>query len=251
MATLQDYARFYISGDPAATTPTDESLELLADGVIADLYSRYPCLTDDPETELSGTDRTNFRRGAGALVAQEWRMTRPQAGETTGQIETEVTIGPVRERVRTGQSLTEEVASLEKLGQRYIRRITCVWQALTFLPKTANRWDEDCCEPETSSSSSSDSTSDAPESATIITVQSASSGTGWAAFPSTTCDTLDIVNNTGTDIEYRRGGAGYSITIPDGSARAVTALTNASEIEVRRVDQSTTQVTLTAEAIVE
>jgi len=87
-------------------------------------------------------------------------------------------------------------------------------------------------------------------SASIVSVTTAATGTNWTAFGSTACVALDIVNNTGTTIEYRRGGAGSAIPIPSGSARLVVGITNANSIEVRRVDTSNTQVTVTAEAIV-
>lgn len=86
--------------------------------------------------------------------------------------------------------------------------------------------------------------------ATIVTVQTENPGTGWADFSSEICDALDIVNNTGVAIEYRRAGSGNSIQIPNGGSRLVAGISNAAEISVRRVDTSNTQVTLTAEALV-
>ena len=86
--------------------------------------------------------------------------------------------------------------------------------------------------------------------ASIISVQTANPGTGWVTFPSTAGDTLDIQNSTGTDIEYRLGGAGSAIRIPDGFGREVDIVANANEIQVRRVDQTNTQVTVVAEATV-
>lgn len=59
---------------------------------------------------------------------------------------------------------------------------------------------------------------------------------------------MDIVNNTGVDIEYRRGGEGASIIIPDGSDRLVLGVGDVSTIEVKAVDGSV--VTVTAEAFV-
>lgn len=85
--------------------------------------------------------------------------------------------------------------------------------------------------------------------AQIVTVQTNAIGANWATFASLPCDALDVVNNTGTAIEYRREGAGASIRIPDGASRLVSLTANANEIGVRRVDQSNTQVTLTAEAL--
>lgn len=59
---------------------------------------------------------------------------------------------------------------------------------------------------------------------------------------------MDIINDTGTDIEYRRGGSGNSITIPDGSTRLVLGVGDVSDIEVKAVNGSA--VTVTAEAFI-
>jgi hypothetical protein len=74
-----------------------------------------------------------------------------------------------------------------------------------------------------------------------------SDGSTWVAYASQACAVLDLFNNTGTAIEYRRDGAGVAITIPDGLSRQIRGITDADEIEVRRVDQSATQVTVPAE----
>lgn len=87
-------------------------------------------------------------------------------------------------------------------------------------------------------------------SGTITSAQTAAIGSNWGTFNSAVCDQLDIVNNTGTTIEYRRGGAGSTMQIRDGSSRLVIGITNANQIDVRRVDQSNTQVTVSAEAFV-
>jgi len=83
----------------------------------------------------------------------------------------------------------------------------------------------------------------------IMTVQTNATGSNWVDFASNPCDALDIVNNTGAAIEYRRSGTGSSIQIPNGGSRLVAGVKNSNEISVRRVDLSNTQVTLTAEAI--
>lgn len=87
------------------------------------------------------------------------------------------------------------------------------------------------------------------QNATIMTAATAGSGTGWTAFSSQACSVLDISNVTGADIEYRRNATGSAMRIPDGGSRMVVGITNASQIEVRRVDLSTTPVTVTAEAL--
>lgn len=86
-------------------------------------------------------------------------------------------------------------------------------------------------------------------SATILSLQTATTGTNFQAFASQACTRLDILNFSGVDVEYRRGGAGNTVRIPNNSGRLVVAIANANEISVRRVDQSNTQVTVQAEAI--
>jgi hypothetical protein len=87
-------------------------------------------------------------------------------------------------------------------------------------------------------------------SATIMSLTTAATGSNFTAFSSQACNSLDIVNTSSVSIEYRRGGAGNTMTILSGSSRLVVGITNASDISVRRVDQSNTQITIPAEAIV-
>ena len=87
-------------------------------------------------------------------------------------------------------------------------------------------------------------------SATILSLTTAATGTNYTAFSSQTCQSLDIVNTSSVAIEYRRGATGNSMTILSGSSRLVVGITNANQIDVRRVDQSNTQITIPAEAIV-
>jgi hypothetical protein len=86
--------------------------------------------------------------------------------------------------------------------------------------------------------------------AEILSATTDASGSAYVAFASNVCDALDIVNTTGAAIEYIRNGTGPSMVIPDKTGRLVTGISNANEISVRRVDLSTTQVDLKAEALV-
>lgn len=88
------------------------------------------------------------------------------------------------------------------------------------------------------------------QSVTIMSLTTAATGTNYTAFSSQACNSLDIVNTSSVAIEYRRGATGNSMTILSGSSRLVTGITNANEIDVRRVDTSNTQITIPAEAIV-
>jgi hypothetical protein len=83
---------------------------------------------------------------------------------------------------------------------------------------------------------------------TILALTTAATGTNFTAFSDAACIALDIVNNTGVTIEYRRGGAGVAMQIPPDAARMVIGITNANQISVRRTDTSNTQVTIQAEA---
>ena len=87
------------------------------------------------------------------------------------------------------------------------------------------------------------------QSVTIMSVTTAATGTNYTAFTSQACNSLDIVNTSSVAIEYRRGATGNSMTILSGSSRLVVGITNANQIDVRRVDQSNTQITIPAEAI--
>lgn len=87
-------------------------------------------------------------------------------------------------------------------------------------------------------------------SGTILSLTTNTTGTTYTAFSSQSCTALDIVNNTGVTIEYRRNGTGTAMQIPDKSARLVLGITNANQIDIRRTDTSNTQVTLQAEAFV-
>ena len=88
-------------------------------------------------------------------------------------------------------------------------------------------------------------------SGTILTqTTNGTTGSLFVLFAAQTCTALDIVNNTGVTIEYQRSAAGNAMQIPTGTARMVIGITNANQIGIRRTDQSTTQVTVQAEAFV-
>lgn len=88
-------------------------------------------------------------------------------------------------------------------------------------------------------------------SATVVALQSNATGASYNAFASQACTALDIVNThpQAVDIEVRRGAAGNTVIVPAGSSRLFVGITNASELQARRQDQSNTQVTFTAEAL--
>lgn len=83
---------------------------------------------------------------------------------------------------------------------------------------------------------------------TAMSVATDATGANWTAFGSQACESFDLVNDTGVAIEYRRNGAGVSISVPNGGSRLIMGITNANQIGVRRVDQTNTAVTVKGEA---
>lgn len=84
---------------------------------------------------------------------------------------------------------------------------------------------------------------------TPLSLATSNPGSGFAQFGTQACTSLDLVNNTGTTLEYRRGGSGtIFIPVPPGTSRLIQGIANANQIYVRRVDQSNTVVTTVAEA---
>ncbi|WBQ32511.1 hypothetical protein [Erwinia phage Kuerle] len=85
-------------------------------------------------------------------------------------------------------------------------------------------------------------------SVTGVSVATNTTGATWTVFGSNACVAFDLVNDTGVAIEYRRNGAGVAITIPAGSSRLITGITNTNQLGVRRVDVANTAVTVKGEA---
>lgn len=83
---------------------------------------------------------------------------------------------------------------------------------------------------------------------TITNLTTAADGTTFTAFASLACEYLDVFNDTGTDLEYRRGTTGLTMIIPVGQQRKIYGLTNANGIQFKRKDSAVTQVIVRAEA---
>ena len=79
-----------------------------------------------------------------------------------------------------------------------------------------------------------------------ISATTAATGTNWTAFGSQALKQLTISNQTGTTIEFRQGGSGVGFQVPSGGFYTFFGITNANQIDIRRVDTSNVQVTVTA-----
>ena len=76
-----------------------------------------------------------------------------------------------------------------------------------------------------------------------LAVTAAAAGTTFVAIAAQACKQLTVINNTGTVLEAQQGGSGVAVPIFAGQAFTFFGLTNANQLGLRRVDQSTTPVT--------
>lgn len=86
-------------------------------------------------------------------------------------------------------------------------------------------------------------------SASIASATTSATGATFVALDAAACSEVEIVNtiSAAVDIEVRRGGSGGTIVVPAGGSYCFTALSDASGLQVRRHDQSNTQVTFSYE----
>ena len=83
------------------------------------------------------------------------------------------------------------------------------------------------------------------ESSDFFSVTTSTGGTGWETLAGISCDSVLVDNDTSYEIEIRKNtGNMVAKTIEPSSVFRVQAITNANEIDVRRVDQSTTQLSM-------
>ena len=79
----------------------------------------------------------------------------------------------------------------------------------------------------------------------LAVTTSATSG-AYVDFAAQACKQVTLVNNTGTTLEVQQGGSGVAIALFPGVPFTLFGITNMNTIGVRRVDLSTTQVTVQA-----
>ena len=87
-----------------------------------------------------------------------------------------------------------------------------------------------------------------PTSILNVSVTTSATGANYTAFGSQGCYTLEVFNFSGVALEFRRGATGTVIQVPHGYSKVFKAITNASNIDCRRVDLQNTPVTIYAEA---
>jgi hypothetical protein len=84
------------------------------------------------------------------------------------------------------------------------------------------------------------------KSAAFGSKQTNATGATFVALDAAACISVEIKNTRpgATDIEVRRGGTGATVCIPAGAADELAGITDASQLQIRRYDQSNTQVTV-------
>lgn len=74
--------------------------------------------------------------------------------------------------------------------------------------------------------------------------QTNATGTTYNALTAQACSQVTFLNNTGTAIGVTVGGTGVEVPVFDQSYYTFYGITDASQLRVRRVDTSNTQVTV-------
>jgi hypothetical protein len=74
--------------------------------------------------------------------------------------------------------------------------------------------------------------------------QTAATGTNYTALSSGATKNITVRNRTGTSIDIRKVGGSVFFTLADGDDVRFPVLANSNEWEIRRSDQSNTQVTI-------
>jgi hypothetical protein len=72
--------------------------------------------------------------------------------------------------------------------------------------------------------------------------QTASTGTNWTALASGATKNITVRNRTGTNIDIRKVGGSVFFSLVDGDDVPLPVLANSNEWEVKRSDNSNTQV---------
>jgi hypothetical protein len=80
-----------------------------------------------------------------------------------------------------------------------------------------------------------------------LQVTTAATGTNYTALPDKPARVVTLRNATASDIDIRKVGSGESpYLIPPGEIELFVVVSNANEIELKRTDNSNTQLTLAA-----
>lgn len=83
-------------------------------------------------------------------------------------------------------------------------------------------------------------------SAGHLSLTTANPGTNWTTFASQVCSQLTVSNQTGALLEFRQDGAGVGFQVPPSSFYTFFGISDASQLQAKRADNSNVQVSITA-----
>lgn len=259
---MSDYSLIYKTVQRCL--PDAHSAGLIEDGTLHEI------VVDFVETHLNGAaspyvydaldtaDKRNFDLFVGTLLASEL-LDPLSGGGANGHLILERTATLTRQWALMSGDMGY-LRSLEKRARTYRARLSWLKKGVRNITATPGKSARSTAipgevlilgTPVTYGSGVAAGPDKTPARVTIVYAITSVTGSGWVAFGDLACDYLDIKGDPGADIEYRRNGAGNAFTIAAGSSRMAYGITNASQIQVRRVDQSTTQLTVQAEAFQE
>ena len=76
----------------------------------------------------------------------------------------------------------------------------------------------------------------------LAETQTAATGTNWTTLPSGATKNITVRNRTGTSIDIRKVGGSTFFSLADGDDVPLPVLANSNEWEIKRTDNSNTQV---------
>lgn len=83
-----------------------------------------------------------------------------------------------------------------------------------------------------------------PNAPVHASAQTSATGATWVALGAAAAELVTIYNVSGADIEVRRLGAGISVPVLDGCVIPFSGIADASDLSLRRIDLSNTQVNI-------
>jgi hypothetical protein len=128
--SIEQWARFALTGDPASATPSDPQLAMVKSSVRRQLIEQYPCIGSDPDNNLTGDDLEAWTEWAGYEVAARYVVT------PAGRIFAKASGGTVREKSgrveisRAEPKSQDAQADYLTMASSARSRITCIASAI-------------------------------------------------------------------------------------------------------------------------
>ena len=84
--------------------------------------------------------------------------------------------------------------------------------------------------------------------AKFITLETSATGTDFVPFANLPAHCVNVINDTGIDLTFQHvnDADNGEFILPNGMAFAFRGINNANQLQVKRTDESATQVTLTS-----